>query len=256
MRAIILSAGQGKRLLPLTREIPKCLLEVCEGTSLLDYQLRTLAACGVGEASVWMGFGADRVEEHLADAVYPGLRVHTRFNPLHASSDNLVTAWLARSDMDGDFLLMNGDTLFDAEVLRRLLAARPAPVTLAIHAKDRYDDDDMKVSLDGSRLSAVAKTLRPESIDAESIGLMRFQGLGVTAFRNALDGAIREPEALGLWYLSAVNGLADSLDIQALDIGRLWWAEVDNPRDLRTVRSALRERLACVVGRTASLATP
>ncbi len=240
MRAIILSAGQGKRLLPLTTHIPKCLLAVQDEVSVLEFQLRTLAACGVAEASVIIGFGADRVEETLAMRPIPGLAVRTIYNPFYAQSDNLATAWLARSEMSDDFLLMNGDTLFTEEVLGRLLGSKDAPLTLTINVKDHYDDDDMKVSLaDGGRLSAVGKKLLPAVVDGESIGLMLFRGAGVTAFRTALEGAIRGPEALKLWYLSVINGLADSMRIETANITGMWWGEIDSPEDLTEVRKAL-----------------
>ena len=252
MRAIILSAGQGKRLLPLTRETPKCLLEVQDGISVLTYQLRTLAACGIREASVIVGFGADQVEEHLSAHPIAGLRVSACYNPFYALSDNLATVWLSRGEMTGDFLLMNGDTLFEEDVLRTLLASPDAPLTLSINVKDRYDDDDMKVSLSGTRLTAVGKTLRREVVHGESIGLMYFRGAGVAAFRTALEGAIREPEALKLWYLSVVNGLTDSLDVATADISGFWWGEVDSPEDLEQVRKALRDRSRPGTQRSAS----
>lgn len=242
MRAIILSAGQGKRLLPLTQDTPKCLLEVQDGVSVLSHQLRTLAACGIDRASVIVGFGADQVEEYLGKHPVPGIEVETHYNPFYALSDNLATVWLARPQMDADFVLMNGDTLFEASVLRTLLASPDAPLTLTINVKPRYDDDDMKVSLDGTRLTAVGKKLRPDVVDGESIGLMYFRGNGVKAFDEALEAAIREPEALDLWYLSVVNGLADSLRIETANISGLWWGEVDSPEDLRDVRKALCHR--------------
>lgn len=248
MRAIILSAGQGKRLLPLTESTPKCLLHVQDGRSLLEFQLRTLAACGVEHASVIVGFGADQVEDHLARHPVPGIEVRAVYNPFYALSDNLATAWLARSEMMGEFVLLNGDTLFEAAVLRKLLAAPKAPLTLSINVKDDYDDDDMKVVLNGGRrLTAVGKTLSRDVVNGESIGLMLFRGAGVQAFRNALEAAIREPEALKLWYLSVVNGLADSLRIETADISGLWWGEVDCPEDLQSVRAALSQREAPVI---------
>ena len=242
MRAIILSAGQGKRLLPLTKDTPKCLLSVQDDTSLLEFQLQCLAATGIRHASVIVGFGADQVEERLAEFRVDGIEVRTIYNPFYQLSDNLATAWLARSEMTDDFLLLNGDTLFEPEVLRRLLCTPDAPLTLTINVKDQYDDDDMKVSLDAEgRLEAVGKTLPPDSVNGESIGLMLFRGVGVQAFRRALDDAIRGPEALGLWYLAVVNELARSIRVETADITGVWWGEVDWPEDLSDVRKALSQ---------------
>lgn len=240
MQAIILSAGQGKRLLPLTANTPKCLLPVQDEISVLEFQLRTLARCGLQEATVIVGFGADQVEETLAGLRIPGLEFRTVYNPFYARSDNLATAWLARSEMRDDFILMNGDTLFAEDILRQLLDSREAPLTLAINVKDRYDDDDMKVSLGADkRLTAIGKTLSADVVDGESIGLMLFRGAGVAGFRGALERAIREPEALQRWYLSVVDGLADTMRIGTANITGLWWGEIDSPEDLTEVRKAL-----------------
>lgn len=240
MKAIILSAGQGRRLLPLTEEIPKCLIPVQHEISALEYQLRRLAECGVTRASVMVGFGADRVEQALYSMSFPGLSVDTIYNPFYGVSDNLVTCWLARPAMTEDFILLNGDTLFVPAVLEGLLTTPLAPVTMAINHKPEYDDDDMKVSLEADgRLRAVGKTLDLSAVDGESIGLMTFRGRGVDAFREALDAAVRSPEALRAWYLSILNALADNLQIQTFAIGDHWWGEVDSQEDLVAVRSTL-----------------
>ncbi|MGH0037159.1 MAG: NTP transferase domain-containing protein [Myxococcota bacterium] len=249
MRAIILSAGQGRRLLPLTTSTPKCLLPVDCGRSVLEVQLRALARCGISEVTVMVGFGAPEVERTIAELDIPGLSVDTFFNPFYKLTDNLVTVWLAQQVVDGDFLLLNGDTLFDAPVLERLLAAPPSPLTLAVNEKDGYDADDMKVSLvRGGQLRAVGKTLDLDVVDCESIGLMLFRGDGVAAFRSALDRAVRDENALGAWYLSVINTLADEIPIQTAAITGLWWGEVDSPEDLEGVRAFFdareRKRLA------------
>ena len=243
MKAIILSAGQGKRLLPLTENRPKCLLEVRGNQPVLEVQLRALAQCGVEEAVVMVGFGAEQVEEFLARTEIPGIRVRTFFNPFYAKSDNLATVWLARPEMTGDFLILNGDTLFEPAALERLLNAPPAPLTVTINEKSEgYDDDDMKVRLNGGRrLKNVSKKLEGP-IDGESIGLMRFQDAGIEQFRQALDDAVRAQSGLSAWYLSVVDALASEMQIETVAITGLWWGEVDSPEDLSTVREGL-ERL-------------
>src|SRR4030095_11781940 len=132
MKAVVLSAGQGKRLLPLTAENPKCLLAVRGGEPILGWQLAALARAGIERAVVVVGFGAERVEEWLAANPVPGLVCETLINPVYRPSDTLITCWLARGVMSDDFLLLNGDTIFEDAVLARVLAARPAPITLAI----------------------------------------------------------------------------------------------------------------------------
>ena len=148
MKAIILSAGQGKRLLPLTREEPKCLLPIDNQRLVLELQLGALEHCGIERATVMIGFGAARVEQFLARYLTRRLQIHTRYNPFFETSNNLATCWLAIPEMTEDFILLNGDTVFEPSVLQQLLTSPEAPVTLTIDQKDTaYDDDDMKVSL-------------------------------------------------------------------------------------------------------------
>lgn len=236
-KAIVLSAGQGRRLLPLTQDTPKCLLSVDADRPVLELQLRALAQCGLQQATVMVGFGAEKVERFLLGHSLGALDVRTRYNPFFATSNNLATCWLALPEMTEDFILLNGDTLFEPEVLRCLLAAPKAPVTLTIDQKAEYDDDDMKVTLNGGRqLKAVGKTLAAPLVHGESIGLMRFCGRGIKLFRTALDTAIREPTALQRWYLSVINSLAGSGQVEAVSIKGQWWAEIDTPEDLAEAR--------------------
>ena len=240
MKAILLSAGQGRRLLPLTSELPKCLLRVRGQATLLDEQLDALARCGVREVALMVGFGAGHVERAVAERREDGLAIRTCFNPFYAQSDNLVTAWLARHEMDDAFVLLNGDTLFEPAALERLLARGRAPVALAVAHKARYDDDDMKVVLDGEGcLRAIGKRLEGCRPDGEAIGMTLFRGAGAAAFRSALDAAVRRPDALRDWYTSVLGELAAKLPLHAVSIQGLWWTEIDDAADLDAARHAL-----------------
>jgi choline kinase len=254
MKAIVLSAGQGKRLLPWTETDPKCLLPVDGERPMLEVQLRTLARCGVERATVLVGFGAERVERFLETHPVPGLVTETIYNPFYDVSDNLVTCWLARTAMTEDFVLLNGDTLFEERVLARALEAMEIAVT--VDHKARYDDDDMKVSIDPvGRLRAVGKRLAPETVNGESIGLLAFRGSGVKRFRDALEEAIRRPESKRAWYLSVVNALARRAAVETISIHGLWWCEIDSPEDLAKARAAFADGGAPRAAAAAALRT-
>jgi choline kinase len=243
MKAVVLSAGQGKRLLPLTSEHPKCMLPVHGDEPILGWQLRSLAANGIDRAVVVIGFGAAEVEAWLASNPVPALRCETIYNPFYGSSDNLITCWIARGVMSDDFVLMNGDTLFEDAVLARLLASPEAPVTVTIDRKRHYDDDDMKVSLDpNGRLVAIDKCLPAAMVGGESIGLLSFRGSGPKILTCALEEAVRRPDAMHHWYLSVVNRIAQTTAVDTVGADGLWWREVDSPEDLAGARADLAAR--------------
>ncbi len=236
MRVIILAAGQGKRLLPLTTDVPKALLDI-HGRTLIGRQIEAFAACGLKDFVVVTGFASKRMEEALAAAAaVRGLSIKTVFNPFYAVADNLVSCWMARHEMTGDFIQVNGDNVFRADLVERLLAAPAAPVTVAVNHKDSYDTDDMKVMLDSGRLTEIGKTLPVDTVDAEAIGFYIFHGKGGAAYVKTLENAMREPSGLKQWFPSAVGTLAKTLDITTVAINGIRWCEVDFPVDLQQAR--------------------
>lgn len=233
-RAVILAAGQGRRLLPLTETRPKCLV-VLSGRSVLEWQLRHLQAAGVHEALVVTGFGAEAVEAELARLDLPGLEVRTLFNPFYAVADNLASCWIARAAFDREVLLLNGDTLFERAIADRLISAPLADIVVTVDRKAAYDADDMKVETDGDRLLAIGKTLT--TYDAESIGFLRFSAAGARRFAAAVEAALREPAGLRRWYLSVIDALGRESGVAVRSIEGLDWAEMDFPHDLDACRA-------------------
>ena len=232
-KAIILSAGKGSRLLPLTAERPKCLIEL-SGKSLLEWQLDALSASGVREVVVVTGFG-----DHLVDEVAARREgVRTLFNPFYHVADNLGSVWLARAEFDRDTLLLNGDTLVSTALLAEVLAAEGGPIAVTIDEKDEYDADDMKVLREGDRLLRIGKALGEGEYNAESIGLLAFRGDGGRRFTDEVERMMRTPEGTLRWYLRAIDALAQQgEDVRTVSIRGEAWQEVDFPEDVEKARA-------------------
>ncbi len=237
MKAVILSAGQGSRLLPLTEKRPKCLLPLDQDRSVLEWQLRELADAGIREAVVVVGFESVQVEAEVANLDIPELAIRTFYNPFYKVADNLSTCWMVRHEMECDFLLLNGDTVFEAPVAERVLQKAQAPITVTIDRKAEYDADDMKVHLDRTRLLNIGKSLPPEKTDAESIGMLLFRGDGPRIFRDELERIMRTQEGLRWWYLKVIDQLARSHEVGTVSIEGLDWGEVDYHGDLELARA-------------------
>lgn len=238
MKAIILSAGQGKRLLPLTAERPKCAVTI-HGQSMIEWQIDELIKCGVEDICVMLGYGADIVVK-LLDERYGKGRIRTIFNPFYSVADNLGTCWVARSEMTEDFVLINGDTLFRAPVLEKLLGSAPHPITITIDRKSSYDIDDMKVIVAGDRLAHVGKDLPLDQVNGESIGMLLFRGEGPSLFQRTVEEVLRTPAGLKRWYLSVIDELAQQMPVWTCCIEGLAWGEVDCPDDLKHAENVVR----------------
>ena len=241
MKVIILAAGQGRRLLPLTAEIPKALLDI-GGQTLIGRQIDAFAACGIDEFVVVTGFGVDKMEEALARiAARDGVTIRTVYNPFYAVSDNLASCWMARHEMDGDFIQVNGDNVFRSDLVEALLAAGGADISVAINRKDAYDEDDMKVMLEGDRLTEIGKSLPLEAVDAEATGFYVFRRRGPALYRDTLEEMMREPAALHQWFPAAIGRLARRVPVGVVDLTGHVWCEVDFPSDLTLARRLAAE---------------
>ena len=242
MKVLILGAGQGKRLLPLTEEVPKALLDI-HGRTLVERQIDAFTACGITEFVVITGYNSTMMADHLREIETrnPGIEIRTVYNPFYAVADNLASCWMARSEMDSDFIQVNGDNLFRAAMIEDLLKAPEAPVTVATNVKSEYDSDDMKVMLDGERLTEIGKTLPLEAVDAEAIGIYRFCGEGARLYREVLERAMLDPTGLKQWFPSAVGTLAKLTEIKMHAVNGHEWCEVDFPVDLQHARQLVAD---------------
>ena len=239
MKAIILSAGQGSRLGHLVDDRPKCLIDFA-GRSLLDRQLDTLAANGVGEAVVVTGFHDELVDAAIA-ARSGGPEVRTVFNPFYKVADNTGSLFMAREELAGDCLVWNGDTLVSNALMARVVGNSQPGICVTIDRKDGYDDDDMKVIFDeAGRLRAIGKRIS-DGVNGESIGLLAFRQGGAERFRQAIERAMRTSEGTTIWYLRVIHHHAQDGEGSTLDIQGEEWGEVDFPEDVEAAR-ALVER--------------
>lgn len=234
-KAIILSAGQGSRLGKLVDDRPKCLIDFC-GRTLLDRQLDTLAANGVGEAVVVTGFHDELVNQAIAKRS-GGPDVRTVYNPFYKVADNLGSLFMAREELSGDCLVWNGDTLVSDALMARVVGNDQPGICVTIDRKDAYDDDDMKVVVDADgRLREIGKRIS-KGINGESIGLLAFRSGGAERFRDAIEHDIRTPEGTTIWYLRVIHHLAQQSEVWTFDIKGEEWGEVDFPEDVERARA-------------------
>ena len=225
LSAVILAAGRGARLSPLTDQRPKCLLPI-GGRAILDRQLAALADAGVDRVTIVTGYAADMVDAHLAGR--PG--VHTVRNPRHTTTDNLASCHAAREQFVGAAtVLLNGDALFEREVLADLLAAEPVPILIAIDRKALYDADDMKiVTTHTNRLRHIGKDLAQP--DGEAIGITLLRDEGRDRFLRQVEARLAAPGGERALYTEALDAMAAEISVRAVHGRR--WIEIDTPQDL------------------------
>jgi L-glutamine-phosphate cytidylyltransferase len=243
VRVIILAAGQGKRLLPLTADLPKALLDIA-GKPLLQWQMEAFASCGVKDFTVVVGYASALMESTIAALARKlNLTATTIYNPFYAVADNLASCWLAKDCMQQPFIQVNGDNVFRTDLVQKLLNSE-AEIGVAARAKESYDLDDMKVILDGQQVRAVGKALPLDSVNGEAVGFYRFGAKGAAAYVAELELQMRDAAALKRWFPSAVDSLASKTKVEAIRVDGAQWCEVDFPEDLQLARDQVAKWVA------------
>ena len=179
MRAILISAGRGTRLLPLTKNTPKCLIHVGNGDTILENQIKTLKESGIEDISIITGYLTEQIEAKVKDI--KGIEII--YNPFYDEANNLYSLWMAKWRMDEEIITINGDNIFYPEVIEELME-REEDIVMAISKEDEYDDDDMKVSLKGDRVVKVGKNLESQEVDGESVGIIKFTKKGAQILKD------------------------------------------------------------------------
>ena len=177
-QAVILVGGRGTRLGQITETLPKPMLPV-GGRPFLDYQFWLLRQFGVTEVVLCVGYLAEVVEAHYGVAQPFGLRVSFSRELLPAGTGGALA--LARPQLDGMFLVLNGDTILDADLtsLATALTAESAAVGVLALRQVAETSRYGRVGLEGPRITSFAE---------KSTGGMGWVNGGVYCLRrSALD---------------------------------------------------------------------
>lgn len=236
-QAVILAAGRGSRMGIATEHRPKCLLPIGDGT-LLDHQLDMLSAAEIDRIWIVAGYEADQVRKAAEG------RAEMIYNDEWADTNSLYSLWLCRDDcVSGSLLVLNCDVLAHPDVVSRLLTGPGS--AFSYDSTSGHDDEHMKVDLEGGWLTAMSKSLPPDRVKGENVGILRFDGPGVPHLFSEADSLVRAG-GRNLWLATAVERLARRIRMRGVDVSDLPWCEIDFPDDLLSARArvwpAMRSR--------------
>jgi choline kinase len=229
LKAVILGAGNGSRLAPLTHHRPKPLITV-GGKPLLHHAIQSLVQAGIQEIAVVVGHLWTQIAEWI-DPLLPKLPVSLVYCPSFREG-NAASLYAAREFVgDSFFILSMADHIFPPSLPRRLLRMRGMALCVDPSMAAEVREDDTRVWIErGGRVVSIGKGLtRWNAVDA-----------GVFLLGPPIFSAIEElrGDAFGGLELSrAVSRLLDKgYEIYACDISDCFWMDVDTPEDLLRAR--------------------
>lgn len=249
MKAIILSAGKGERLLPLTKDRPKILIELGDGTTMLSRQYNSFCEQkSVEEIVIVAGYCVEKVEDYVS-RLKGVLKIGVVFNPFYSMSGPLVTLWAALNKVnDSNFVFLNGDTLFTQAVHNRIneiFNSEDEGIYLFCSYKNEFSNDDVKLRIEDNLILEAGKNI--EKGNAISAGLVMVKGKSISdRFRSSLDRVARDESFLNYnktWH-SFINDLVDfGIKVQPVIVDTSDWIEVDLHFDLEELQKILANKL-------------
>lgn len=228
MKAIILAAGLGTRLRPITDRVPKCMVPV-NGICIIDKQINNLLKGGVNEIIVVAGYKSNILREHLAK--YPSVKIID--NIRYAETNNMYSLYLAYQYInDSGFLLMNSDVYFDANIIEGLLAPELNGESLIACDKNGYIEESMKIMInEQGEIKHISKKISELEYYAVSIDIYKLNQRASKILLSQIKDIIEVKKDENSWTEVALDCIFTQCRFMPYSIkGR--WFEIDDYNDL------------------------
>lgn len=239
MRAVILAAGVGKRLWPVTQHKPKCLIDI-GGQTLLSRYLEVLASVKIKDVTIVVGYKQEMIRAAVGTQHRGASIAYLVNEEFHRGS--ISSLWIARSALSDDVVIMDADVLFHREILRRLVDS-PFTNCLLMDDKVKQTGEECMVVVQGGRVVALSKQM-PERYDIAG------EGVGFLKVRRAdtahVIGSLKNYVDQGRWDMEYEDGLLQyfqDVKVGHEKISGLPWTEIDFPEDITRAEREILPRL-------------
>jgi len=242
MRAIILAAGVGKRLVGLGAGRPKCLIEI-GGRPLLRRLLESLAASSVAEAVVVVGFGEEAVRSEIG-AGPEGIRVRYVTNPRYREGA-ILSLWSARESLDGPVLVMDADVLCPTSMIARLVGSSHPNCFLLDGSAENTGEEQMLL-VRGDRVLGIVRGGAPGyELQGESVGFLKLSAPAARLLRELLEGRVAAGHT-GIEHEETYPELLARVSVGYERVDAMPWTEIDFPEDVRRAEREVLPRIAAL----------
>jgi len=231
IKAIILAAGVGSRIRPLTDNCPKSLLKI-NGKTILEMMLSHIQACGINEVVFVLGYLQNQIKDYVKTQ-FPDLIVQFITNEKYEVTNTGYSLMLTKDFIqDSTFIKFDADVVFDINILTSLIASE-YDNCLCIDKNINLDAEEIKVIIkDDNRVVKASKTVNPVDAIGESIGIEKISGETACTLFNELELMMKDEQYHQEYYEAAYERLIEKdVPFHALDISGLKWTEIDTQED-------------------------
>lgn len=244
-KAIVLVAGKGSRLQPLTKTMPKCLTEV-NGKAILENALNILSQCDVRATSLVIGYLGSQIKERFGKSM-GAMRIEYIENVRYAETNTSYSLWLAVKQLEdeSDLLVLEGDVFFDAEVIKETLRS-PFP-SLSVVDQYRPGLDGSFVDVDNGVIRDwVHKSQREPDFDIKTkhktVNIHKFSNAFVeNNLKPVLEQQVAEYEGNAPMEYVMRQLVTNGAVVHAHQVESGRWYEIDTTEELAVAESIFRD---------------
>lgn len=236
MKAVILAAGVGSRIRPLTDNCPKSLLKV-GGHTILEMMISHIRDCGITDIVFVLGYLQEQIKEYVTNK-FPELNAYFIINEQYATTNTGFSLMLARDLVaSSSFIKFDADVVFDKTILSQLIDCEHGNV-LCVDKNIQLDAEEIKVIIkEQNRVAKASKTVNPKEASGESIGIEKICVDTATQLFAELETMMQDAQNFQEYYEAAYERLIEKdVPFYALDISGLKWIEIDTKEDFVTAR--------------------
>ncbi len=227
MKAIILAAGMGTRLRPLTDYRPKCMLKV-GGLSVLERQLKILRKT-FDDILVVLGY--------KKEIILKNLNINYLVNEDFSNTNSIHSLWLAKDFLDDDTLIINGDVLFDENLIDNLILRKDL-ITIGL-TSEWSEDRGYKVKVQNNKIVEMGMDIHP--IYGEYAGFILIRKEKLDSFKKKLDEMHKENKQI--WFEDVFSRMGKEGErLGFLDVKDFNWYEFDTLQEYELVKKLWEEK--------------
>lgn len=224
MRYIILAAGKGVRLNPLTLLYPKCLFELGNGYSILQRMIdQILLYDKEAEIITVIGFMAETIKQKISKTKFV-------YNPFYAVTNSIASLWFAKDYLCNDNVIINGDIVLNSKLIEDVLV-KPFDYPLVLLDATTKKDGDYNVQIQKDNVLIMSKELK--NYYGEYAGVTKIDKGSIGLFKEEIEKFISEGY-YDQWYENIFNQLIfnNNFELKFKDISYYDWTEIDCVDDL------------------------
>jgi choline kinase len=234
-QVVILAAGIGSRLRPLTLVKPKPLIHV-GGEAIIDRQINSFLSNGLKRITVIVGYRAINIIRYLSNKFpYPDCEINYIYNPIFAKTNTVYSLWLASFYFSsGTTFVANGDLILTHESISKMISCENSCLGLSQH---KCGLEEVKVEVKNDLVVNIGKALDPLKVHGEYVGVAKFdKGFG-QAYHGALDRTIKMGK-INLYYDDVIQSLLSQYNIKTVNLTQDGIMEIDSFEDLEKANKA------------------